>query len=417
MPDHVGRDEVKSTGVRGTDGASAPYPAHLMGPRESMARLPGWMQHPLTMFTGKALSGQVAPPWWTPTYHLCMGLLNLTAGLLIGGLGWFWGGAALFLLVPGWMVTLHSLRNLRMLIFHQCSHRNMYRKPRLDALIGELLASLLLVQNFRRYQREHITDHHGVHHMTLRDPTVQAFLLSLDVHPGMSRQQMWRRVLRKVISPVFHLRFAVARLQSFWIGATVRERTSAVVLHGGAVVGTAVTGNLLGLVLVWYLPLFLFFQVANVLRLCVKHTFPAPGTTVKKGKAYFGSLTSAVFIGEAPPEPGGPWWVAGWRWTRWTLRMLFIHAPIRYMIITADTPVHDHHHRYPALQNWAHHLYARQADLDAGSPGWPPYTELWGLAPAMNHIFDTLAKADPVEFDVNRIRNVSQRELFAAFDD
>lgn len=415
MRDHVVGDDA--TGVRKDVPSAAGATDDAVGPRESMRRLPGWLQHPLTLFTGKALAGQVAPRWWTPSYHLCMGLLNLTAGLLIGVLGWSWGGAGLFLLVPGWMVTLHALRNLRMLIFHQCSHRNMYRKPRLDALIGELLASLLLVQNFRRYQREHVSDHHGVHHMTLRDPTVQAFLLSLDVHPGMSRRRMWRRVLRKVTSPIFHARFAVARLQSFWIGATVRERVSATVIHGGATAVAAVTGDLPGLLLVWFLPLFLFFQVANVLRLCVKHTFPAPGTEVKKGKAYFGSLTSAVFIGEAVPAPGAPWWVATWRWARWVLRMLVVHAPIRYMVITADTPVHDYHHRHPAVSNWAHHLYARQADLDAGSPGWPAYTELWGLAPAMNHIFESLARADPTEFDVARIRDVSKRELFAAFDD
>jgi fatty acid desaturase len=304
-----------------------------------------------------------------------------------------------------------------MMIFHQCSHRNMYRRPRLDTVIGEALAALLVVQNFRRYQQEHVAEHHAVHHMTLRDPTVQAFLLTLDLHPGMSRRVMWRRVLGRLVSPLFHARFAVARARSFWHGASARERVIATVVHGGALTAAVLTGHSVALLVVCYVPLVGLFQVSNTLRLCVKHTFPAPDIEVKRGKAYFGSLTSAVFIGEAVPCSGGPLWTRTGRWLRWTARMLFVHAPVRYAIITADTPVHDYHHRYPAAANWAHHLYARQADLDAGTPGWPPYTELWGLVPAMNRIFDSLAQADPAEFDVRRIRDVSRRDLFAAFDD
>ncbi|MDQ1744974.1 MAG: hypothetical protein QOE23_3313 [Pseudonocardiales bacterium] len=387
------------------------------GPRESMQRLPGWLQQPLTVFTGRALSGQRPLPWWTPTYHFVIGALSLLGGVAISSLGWRLGGAGLLLLLIGWPVTVHGMRNLRMMIFHQCSHRNMYRRPLLDTVIGELLASLLVVQNFQRYRREHVADHHAAHHMTLRDPTVQAFLLTLDLHPGMPVRQMWRRVLGKLCSPVFHLRFAVARALSFWVRSSRRERVFGAVLYGAGLLAGALTGHLVALLVIWFVPLFPLFQLSNVLRLCVKHTFPAPGGTDRRGKAYFGSLTSGVFLGEPAPAPAGSVAAGTVNWTRWGLRMLFVHAPVRYLIITADTPVHDFHHRYPSVNGWAHHLYQRQADLDAGSPGWPPYTELWGLAPAMNEIFRSLSEADPVEYDVNRIRDVSKRELFAAFDD
>jgi 3-carboxy-cis,cis-muconate cycloisomerase len=385
-------------------------------PRESMRVLPRFLQYPLTLLTGKPLAGQKPIPWWTPTFHLVAAFTNLLVGIGLGVTGWAASGGWLMLLLPAWAVILHAMRNLRMMIFHQCSHRNMYRR-RIDTVIGGAIASLLIVQNYRRYSREHVSDHHASHHMTLRDPTVQAILISLDLHPGMTRRQMYRRVTRKVLSPYFHLSFARGRMLSFWIGAMPGERTAAVLLYGGTLTATIATGTWPAFLVIWCVPLLPLFQVVNITRLCVKHRFPAPGVTDKRGKEYFGSLTNAVFMGEAAPPATLPPVVRTVAWARWTLRMLLVHAPLRYMVITADTPVHDWHHRHPSAKNWANYFFARQADIDDGSPGWPPYSSAWGLVSAINVVFDSIARADRSEFDVSRIRDVSKRDLFAAFDD
>lgn len=394
-----------------------PGPRPTMDPRETMRRLPRWLQHPLTVFTGKALPAQQPLSWWSPTYHLAAAVCTAVFGVVVGLIGYLAGGAAIALMLPGWAMTLHGLRNLRMLIFHQCAHANMYRKPFLDELIGETLASLLVVQNFQRYRREHVSEHHAAHHMTLRDPTVQAFLLTLGLSPGMSRIAMWRRVLRKVSSPLFHAQFAIARVRSFFHASSSREKALAIAIHGGILTISIFSGNLPAIILCLYVPLFPLFQISNTLRLCVKHTFPAPGIDIRRGRAYFSSLTSAVFLGEAVPAGEGSVPVRVFQWGRWVARMALIHAPIRYLVITADTPVHDWHHRYPAARNWEYHIYARQIDDDAGRRGWPPYTEFWGLATAINEVFDSLSAADPDEFDARKVHSVSRRELFAAFDD
>lgn len=406
-----------ATGTTGTAGTTTGTAAEAVDPRESMRRLPGWMQQPLTVFTGRPYSGQQPLPWWSRTYHIVIAALSLVAGVAVSTIGWAAGGWWLLLLAPGWAVTLHGLRNLRMLVFHQCAHANLYRRPRLDTVVGEFLASVIIVQNFQRYRREHVSDHHAAHHMTLRDPTVQAFLIGLDIHPGMPVRTMWRHVLTRIASPVFHTRFFVGRVQSFWRASSTREKVFGAVLYGGGTALAVVTGNTVGLAVVWGVPLIVLFQISNTLRLCVKHTFPAPGTAHKRGKAYFGSLTHAIFIGEAAPPAGLGRAEAVRQWTRWTLRMVFVHAPIRYLVITGDTPVHDHHHRHPATPQWAHHLYERQRDLDEGHPGWPPYTELWGLTDAINTTFATISAASPAEYDVKDIPAISNRQLFTTFDD
>lgn len=385
-------------------------------PRESMRVLPGFLQYPLTMFTGKPLEGQRALPF-TPTYHLVSAISATVAGVLVSVVGWIHGGGWIVLLVPGWSITLHGMRNLRMMIYHQCSHRNMYRRPRLDRAIGQAVSSLLVVQNFELYSREHVSDHHAAHHMTLRDPTVQAFLVSLSLHPKMSRDQMWRTVIRKLVSPRFHLAFAISRARSFWHEASRMEKTAALVLYGAALFATLVTNTWLVFIIVWVIPLGPLFQISNTLRLCVKHTFPPAGTKVRKGREYFASLTNAIFIGEPVPPSTLPPRRRLFAWLRWGLRMLFVHAPARYLVLTGDTVVHDYHHRHPSSRKWADYLFARQRDIKSGHPGWPGYHQVWGLVPAMNHVFTSLQQADPGEYDVASLRTVSQRELFAAFDD
>ncbi|MGW4809283.1 fatty acid desaturase [Kitasatospora sp. NPDC004272] len=381
-----------------------------------MRRLPRPVQLPLTFLTGRPLAGQ-RPVSLSPGFHLATAVLSVLAGVVLSGAAFALGGPFLLLLVPGWAVTLHGQRNLRMMIYHQCSHRNMYGRRRLDAAIGYAVSALLVIQNFERYSREHVADHHAVHHMTLRDPTVQAFLISLDLHPGMPRRLMWRRVLLKCLSPRFHLAFGIARIRSFWHNAATAERVIALTLYGGGGAVAVVGGFWPAALVVWAVPTFLFFQVSNTLRLCVKHTFPEPGTTVRRGRDYFAGLTNAIFIGEPAPPRGLPAAAAAAGWTRWTLRMLLVHLPVRYLVLTGDTVVHDYHHRHPAGKQWFDYVFARQQDLVDGHRGWPAYTAEWGFTAAVNRVFDSLSAADPEEFDVARIGSVSKRELFAAFDD
>ncbi|MFE3492201.1 fatty acid desaturase [Streptomyces sp. NPDC059175] len=397
-----------------TTAPPASPPATSSDPRETMRRLPRLLQLPATLFTGKALPEQRSPGW-TTGFHLVTATVSLVLGTLVSVLAYTLGHG--LLLPVGWAVTLHGMRNLRMMVYHQCSHRNMYRRRRVDRAIGHAISSVLIIQNFQRYSREHVRDHHAAQHMTLKDPTVQAFLVSLQMHPGMTRRQMWRRLLLKLVSPRFHFSFAVSRVRSFWSESARSERRSALLLYGTTVTATVLTGTWQALLVVWFVPLFPLFQVSNTLRLCVKHTFPVPGTAIRHGRPYFSSLTNAIFIGDALPSPDLPLARRAGAWARWTLRLVFLHAPSRYLVLTGDTVVHDFHHRYPAAPQWADYIFARQQDIDSGHQGWPPYHEVWGLIPAISHVFDSLASADAEEFDVKRLKAVSKRELFAAFDD
>ncbi|MFG1904802.1 fatty acid desaturase [Micromonospora carbonacea] len=384
--------------------------------RDSMRRLPRFAQLPLTFLTGRPHTGQ-RPLRLTPTAHLVTATGSVAVGLTATGVALALSGWWLALLLPGWASTLHGARNLRMMVFHQCAHRNMWARKRPDQILGKIVAGVLMVQHFERYSAEHVADHHALHHMTLRDPTVQAFLVSLRLRPGMTRRQMWRQVLGRLTSPVFHARFLWARIRSYSHAASRTERALTATGYA-AVAALATVAHAWPLVLVgWVLPMTVFFQVSNTLRLCVKHTFPAPWQTQRRGKAYFASLTNAIFIGEPAPASSLRGGAAARAWARWWTRMLLVHFPSRYLVLTGDTVCHDFHHRRPMSRDWANYIFARQADIDGGHRGWPPYREIWGLIPAINLVLDSLAEADPDEFDPQRLAETSDRELFAAFDD
>jgi len=379
--------------------------------RDSMPRI---LARPLTLLTGQPHAGQ-RPFRFTPTTHLVNAVLSMLTGLATSAVALGLDGWWLVLLLPVWAMTLHGMRNLRMMVLHQCAHRNMWARRRLDALVGRAVAGLLLVQHFERYSKEHVSDHHSRNHMTLLDPTVQAFLVSLELAPGMTRRQMWRRLLAKLVSPRFHARFLVARVRSYFHDASPVERMAVVSGYAAAAALATAFDGWVFLLVAYLLPLTLCYQVSNTLRLCVKHTFPSPDVTERRGKAYFGSLTNAIFLGEPAPARTHPRRTLAW--LRWWSRMLLVHFPARYLVLTGDTVCHDFHHRYPMSRNWANYIFERARDVEEGHPGWPPYRHVWGLAPAIDAVFASLAVSDPDEYSSERLAEVNHRELFAAFDD
>lgn len=115
--------------------------------------------------------------------------------------------------------------------------------------------------------------------MTMRDPTVQAFLVSLELTPGMCRRDMWTRMLGKLVSPRFHLAFLRARVLSYFHDASPLERTATIVsMVSAGVMCSLIEGGWTFLIVAWVVPLTVLYQISNTLRLCVKHTFPPIGT-------------------------------------------------------------------------------------------------------------------------------------------
>lgn len=126
------------------------------------------------------------------------------------------------------------------------------------------------------------------------------------------------------------------------------------------------------------LPLIVFYQQTQLLRICVEH-LRAEDDGTHRSQAQMAALTHAIFLGTAPPRRRSPL-----AWTVWFLKMLG-HVLIRLIVLPGESgAAHDYHH-FRARGDWANYLDARRqhvAELEGQGKGHF-YGEVWGLSEAL----------------------------------
>lgn len=331
------------------------------------------VQYVFSLITGKPHQGQVLPKR-SPWDHLLLSSIALSTGIMLGIQA---VNAGAWLLLPlSWLLTLHGARFWQLVIIHHCAHQNFIRHPKLDALLGWALSLLLLIEPFERYKHRHVRGHHARFSLSTRhDPSVQ-LLIRAGLANGLPVCVLQRRLLGALVSPRFHLYQFCERLRAN-ITADVMTRI-AFSIHLLALAGLAyyVGGTAFGLAVV--LPLTVFYQQTQLIRICVEHLRAGDDAT-QRSQAQMAALTRAIFLGAAPPQDRSlPAWVI------WFLKMLG-HVLIRLVILPGESgAAHDYHH-LRARGDWANYLQARRqhvAELEAQGKGHL-YGEVWGLSQAL----------------------------------
>lgn len=382
-------------------GTRTASPSSTACPRESMRVLPRALQPLLTWMVGKPLPEQT--PWrLTPWHHLAAALTPLVIGVTLSGLAVELGQWWLLLLLPGWVLSVHGSRKLRATILHQCAHGNFVRNKRIDSTLGGAIAFLSFSQEYFDYKQEHVVGHHSSKHMSMEDPTVQYLIVRMRARAGMTREQLWRRLVMTLLSPRFHVMTMYRRFASHFRGtSSMRYRVAfAAWLVLQAAVVTMLDAWVLFLV-AWVIPLGVLFNLAVALRVASEHVFPPAGMDLDEldKAARAARFTNGIFMGEAVPSPHPSRIVRAGRWARWGFRMLFVHLPWRLMVMEGDGPCHDYHHRYPRSRDWPNYIFARRRDLMGPGGQQNPYTEVWGLFAAIDAVFVSLSHADPSMYD------------------
>lgn len=241
-------------------------------PRPSAPRLPvlplhrAWVAH----FTGYWPAGY-RPRWRrTPWWHLTTTLLSLVGSvhasvICTAQVPWLWP-----LLVLSWMGTVHACRKAQLVICHHAVHGQMTGTSWGDRVLVEVLSTLLLIQHFTGYRREHIHLHHSQRLATYDDPDLQ-MLLSLGLRPGMPSQALWRQLYWTVVAPRFHARFVWMRLRANFLTAPRYRRLMASLYV--ALVGTLCwqTQAWVVLLVAWIIPVFPLYHIAALLQFVSEH--------------------------------------------------------------------------------------------------------------------------------------------------
>ena len=364
--------------------------------RETFARLP--FQIFWTWLSGKPARGE--PRRWKPNAwtHFATALASLLAG--VGLSTWILLTGSLVLL-PGllfsWLLIVHGARVLQVTIIHHAAHKNLSGSVRRDRILSEAISTVLVIQGFEAYHKDHVGTHHTKHLATLDDPDLK-FILALGLKPGMTREELWRRLALTPFSIRFHRLFLSARIRAnFGRDISMSRRLASVAFAAIIVTSVIVTGTWLELLISWVFPMTILYHVSALLQFMSEHKWlrvDVPGATRKLTLA---RLTAGRFMGERAPISGSKGLRAVVAWTQWLARMALIHLPARAFVIVGDLPAHDWHHRH-AYDNWTVAAYERQHDLEAGCPGWPEvYTEVWGLRCAIDAVFQLWSELPPID--------------------
>lgn len=369
--------------------------------RATFQRFPGWTQHLWTWITGKALPGQKPLVKLNVVSYLILDMLGLAVG--IGSAWWIVSSGptwSLLLLPLCWVVTVSAARICSTVIAHHCMHTRFTGKIKYDREIAQVLSTLVCTEDADQYYEDHINLHHRKETFaTIADPTIQ-HLLKLGFRPGMTVPQLWRRLAWTVVSPLFHAEFLATRLaQNLWRSATYRRLMSLGYL--GAVVGlVAWQGAWAPFALAVLVPMIPLYQIVALLEFLSEHAWFKAKDDTLGGRAFHVSHSWGRFNGDALPEKGIGVVRSVGAWTRWTLRLAFYHLPSRILVVPGDLSQHDFHHRKPSTFEWVRAAYARQGDIDAGHPRWPPYTDVWGLGVAINRVFTILSEEEESSWEL-----------------
>jgi hypothetical protein len=175
------------------------------------------------------------------------------------------------LLVLSWMLTVHGARKAQLVIIHHAVHAHLTGRPGYDRVVAEILSTLLLLQPFDSYRRDHVTLHHGRCLATLEDPDVQLLLL-LGFRPGMSRQALWRHLYWTLVSPCFHARLGWMRLRANGVAPRYRR-----LMAGGyalaVVTSLVLTGAWCPWLVAWGVPIWPLYHGAALLQFVSEHTW------------------------------------------------------------------------------------------------------------------------------------------------
>ncbi|GCA86046.1 hypothetical protein MiHa_04031 [Microcystis aeruginosa NIES-2522] len=367
---------------------SLPSP-NRSGVRKEMEALPKVLQPFLTWVVGVPATDETLPQPRPRRYLakvcglLLLGISLSCWALVLQGWGYLW-------LIVGWSLTVSASRQLQVVIVHHCAHSNFTGDRLFDQYLGRWISALMLILSFDQYRIRHRKHHQDP--LLDDDETVEALRLRAGIHPGLSREALWRRMIMGLFSPLFHGRFWIDRVRSslFSSDRAHQLRSGLVVLAQLGLVGFGQWWLAYGVA--WLFPVILLHQMSTLIRQCSEHLHPAPEADLKKGKRYYARATVGIFLGDPLPRADQPFGSKFWQWCVWWLRLGMIYVPIRLLILVGDTSCHDYHHRHPGVDQWLNAAIARQRDVDAHHPGWPvPYQEVYGLWRAIDLSFTSLS--------------------------
>ena len=175
-----------------------------------MKVLPKPIQPFLTWLTAKPLD-YLFEEKRSAIYHLLTALLATMVGVFSSIIFIRIGSICYFFILLSLILTTSGLRKLQVVIYHHCSHHNVFYMKWVNYFVGEIISIVLLIKDFLTYRKDHMVHHSVRGLLTYRDETVQD-LSVIGITPGLNKKILYRNLIISFISPFSQLRFLLARV-------------------------------------------------------------------------------------------------------------------------------------------------------------------------------------------------------------
>lgn len=365
--------------------------------RAAMAhRLPKAVQPFLTWLTALPAPGG-SYRRRTPMHHIAAAFVWLVAGTATSAAAVMEGGFLLALLPFGMVATASGMGLLQAVIYHHCAHGTVLATRRANRAMGNFISLLLLIKDFDTYQKEHFAHHSPKRLFTDDDEFLSYLGRFIGIAPGMPRRELRRRVLKSFFSPMFHARLLAARLSACLVTCKAADRAIRMAFWGGVLIESYRSGAMVPVLVAWFVPAIILFQIATSLRVLAEHRFANSDVMALRDRRFIARTTAGVFPGPVVPGVAASNSAAAKDWAVWWFKMMTVHLFSRVFVLVGDAPAHDYHHRHPGSRDWPNYIQARSSDRALGCPGFPAnYIGTLGLFRAIDENLASLANARPV---------------------
>jgi hypothetical protein len=303
-----------------------------------------------------------------------------------------------WILLPfSWVLCTGQLRKIQVVFAHHCVHRTYFHNnAKYNDFMLELLTLLAFVQNGREYRIDHL-GHHNRQYFTTKDDADAALLYSLGFLPGLSREKLWKKLFFIIFTPKLHYIFIKSRFMSNIVNRPFKWRVASSLWLLFLLFGTTILVKWWVVVLVLWVPMFILYNISALLQFITEHAWMITDDSPKGDLAY-AERCWGRFFGEKMPTNDDRKQFLILRWSVWLLKMLVIHAPIRFACFVGDLPAHDWHHlctlKDKDPSSWPTAIFSRQEMIDQGCTLMMEKRELWGLKSMLDHVFLLLETAE-----------------------
>jgi fatty acid desaturase len=228
-----------------------------------------------------------------------------------------------FMILAGWVSTVHGSRKLQLNIGHACAHGTVTGDESRDRLMGQIIHFAVIANEFNAYQTSHTKIHHNWRVLATHDDPTFLSLAQAGIRPGIAKVELYRRLMCACFSPKFHALVLWDRINSHMMRAGT-YRVAFLTFWLSVFVGLTLSRSWLAFTIAVIAPLVWGYQTAQLLRFCVEHRLPTIPLRPRPS-AEMQELTDAIIL--RPTDP--------------------VDLTIRVLVLTCDSVAHDFHHYNP----------------------------------------------------------------------